>query len=228
MGDKKTAVVLVSGGLDSTTLLYQALDWGYKCFCLIFDYGQRHRREVEAAKTIAQEVNCQWKIVKFNLPWKGSSLLDRRMHIPRAEDRETKGDIPSTYVPSRNTIFLSFALSYAEVVGAETIFIGAHYPDSSNYPDCKSKYFRALQRLFRVGTARGLKGKGIRVLAPLVNLSKAEVIKIGMRLKVPYELTWSCYAGGQRPCLKCESCLLRTKGFKEARIQDPLVKSIEE
>ena len=138
MEDKKIAVVLLSGGLDSATLLYQALDWGYKCFCLFFDYGQRHRREIEAAKTIAKEANCQWKIVKFNLPWKGSSLLDRRMRIPRAEDREAKGPpgIPSTYVPARNTIFLSFALSYAEVVGAEAIFIGAHYPDSSNYPDC--------------------------------------------------------------------------------------------
>lgn len=225
----RKAVVLLSGGLDSTTALYQAREWGFQCFCLIFDYGQRHVREIEAAKRIARRAGCRYRVVSFRLPWGGSALIDRRRALPRKRSlEEISRGIPPTYVPSRNTIFLSFALSYAEVMAADSIFIGAHVMDSSGYPDCRPEYFQAWKRVVEVGTKRGVEGRGIEIVAPLVGKSKAEIIKLGVRLKVPYELTWSCYQGGREPCLKCDSCLLRAKGFREAGIEDPLVRGEDE
>ncbi len=222
---KKRAVVLLSGGLDSATTLYWALDRGYEAFCLIFDYDQRHKREIEQAKKISRKANCKYKVVKIELPWKGSSLLDRKVPIP--EDRgfsEMAKGIPSTYVPARNTIFLSMALSFAEAIGAEEIFIGAHQFDSSGYPDCRPEFYKAFGEVIKMGTKAGQDKRDISIKTPLINRTKTQIVKIGSRLNVPFQLTWSCYRGGKYPCGRCDSCRLRAKGFKEAGIEDPLLK----
>jgi len=219
----RKAVVLLSGGIDSSTTLYLAKRQGLKCFCLIFDYGQRHRREIEAAKRIAKTANCRWQVVKIGLPWKGSSLLDMKKGIPKYSRPQALKDsnrIPSTYVPARNTIFLSFALSYAEAIGASAILIGAHIQDYSGYPDCRPEYYRAFKKVMDLGTKEG---KGIEILTPLIGKTKAEIIRLGKKLGVPFGLTWSCYRGGKYPCRVCDSCYYRAKGFKEAGIEDPLI-----
>jgi len=201
------AIVLLSGGLDSTTTLYSAIKKGYQCFALIFDYGQRHRREIKSAVAVAKCAKVSYQIIQIKLPWKGSSLLDKKLNIPAG--RQFKG-IPSTYVPARNTIFLSFALSYAETIGAKAIFIGANAIDFSGYPDCRPNFYQAFQKVIQTGT----KAKKIKVLTPLIKMSKAQIIRLGMKLGAPLELTWSCYKGGKRPCGVCDSCRLRRKGFE--------------
>lgn len=222
----KKAVVLLSGGLDSATTLYQAKKQGFNCFCLIFDYGQRHRREIESAKHIAQSANCPAQILKINLPWKGSALLDRNIIIPKRTNEQRNrrtNEIPSTYVPGRNIIFLSFALSYAETIGAEAIFIGANAIDFSGYPDCRPEFYEAFNRIISCGTKAGVEYKKIKIKVPLINKTKAQIIKRGKKLGVPFELTWSCYRGTKSPCGKCDSCYFRAKGFREARLKDPLL-----
>lgn len=216
-GNKKQAVVLLSGGLDSSTTLYLAKKLGFNCFCLIFDYGQRHRREIESAKKIAETAHCHHRIVKLNFLHKGSALLDRHIEIPK----HGKG-IPHTYVPARNIIFLSFALFYAETIGAKAIFIGANAIDYSGYPDCRPQFYRAFRNVASCGTKSGVEKKGAKIETPLINKTKAEIIKLGDKLGVPFALTWSCYRGGAHPCRRCDSCYFRAKGFKEARIEDPL------
>jgi len=218
----KKAVVLLSGGIDSTTTLYLAKKEGFRCHCLIFDYGQRHRREIESAKRIVKINNCPWQILKIDLLKKDSALLDRKVKIPQHSNLKT--NIPSTYVPARNIIFLSFALSYAETIKAEKIFIGAHILDYSNYPDCRPEFFKAFNRVILCGTKAGRKGKRIEIKTPLINKKKSEIIKLGIKLGVPFELTWSCYEGEKYPCGKCDSCYFREKGFKEAGLKDPLLK----
>jgi 7-cyano-7-deazaguanine synthase len=226
---RERAVVLLSGGLDSTTVLYVAKQKGFDVRCLIFDYGQRHRREIDAAKDIARLTRCPFKLIKIKLPWKGSALLDKRIEVPEATRRPLRlrsgqasgGAIPVTYVPARNTIFLSFALSYAEAIGASRIFIGANAIDFSGYPDCRPAYYKAFNRLSLRGTKSGVEGRPIKIETPLIRLTKAGIIKCGMRLGVPYEQTWSCYKGGKTPCKVCDSCRLRAKGFAQARIKDP-------
>ena len=213
----------MSGGLDSATTLYLAKKEGFRCVCLSFDYGQRHRREINAAKKIAKIAGCEWQVVKIRLPWKGSSLLNKALKIPKRDNESTSqrvNVIPSTYVPARNIIFLSFALSYAEAIKAQAIFIGAHSQDYSGYPDCRPQFFRAFDNMACVGTKCGLEKKKIAIRAPLLYKNKAEIIKIGYNLGVPLALTWSCYRGVRRPCGKCESCYFRAKGFKEAGIRD--------
>ncbi|MCX5703561.1 MAG: 7-cyano-7-deazaguanine synthase QueC [Candidatus Omnitrophica bacterium] len=221
----KRAIVLLSGGLDSATTLYLAKKKGLECFCLIFNYGQRHKKEIAAAKKIAALANCPYKVVNLNFPWEGSSLLDKKMEIPavtRSGGHKVTGKIPSTYVPARNIIFLSFALSYAEAIGASYLYIGAHAQDYSGYPDCRPQFFRAFQRMLDLGTKSGVEGKRIKILTPLINKHKAEIIRLGLGLGVPFKFTWSCYKGGSKPCGECDSCYFRAKGFKEIGLKDPL------
>ena len=218
------AVVLLSGGLDSAT----ALAWAQKvkkwdCRCLLFDYGQRHRRELRAARTLAKRAGCPVHVVRFRLPWGGSSLIDKNVSVPRhALSSIGRGALPNTYVPARNTIFIAFALSWADAIGATHVVIGANALDYSGYPDCRPPYLRAMQKAGRLGTRLGTEQKKpLRVWAPLLRLSKAAIIRKGRALHVPYELTWSCYQGGRRPCGTCDSCRLRAEGFRVAGVSDP-------
>jgi len=219
MSKKKKAVILLSGGLDSSTTLYYAVAQGYDCHCLIFDYGQRHRKEIIQAKKIARTRQVGCVCVKISLPWKGSALLDRKITVPRGRALNARG-VPVTYVPARNIIFLSFAASYAEAIGARTIFIGANAVDYSGYPDCRPEFIRAYQAMLSQGLKTSLEGKRIKVVTPLIHLSKAQIVKLAVKLKVPLHLTWSCYNAGIAPCGECDSCRLRSQGFAQANIQD--------
>ena len=220
----KKAVVLLSGGLDSATALYIALRKGYRCSCLIVDYGQRHRREIRSARVVARAAGCPATVAKLRLPWGGSALTDRRIRVPAARSlRQIGRGIPATYVPARNTIFLSLALGFAEATGAGALFIGANALDFSGYPDCRPGYYRLMQRVARAGTKAGVQGREIRIFTPLIRMTKAEIIRAGLRLGVPYGKTWSCYLGKGRPCGRCDSCLLRAKGFREAGTKDPVL-----
>jgi len=219
---KSKAVVLVSGGLDSAVTLFLAIKKGYECYPITFDYGQRHRREIAQAKKIAQAAGLKLSIVKLQLPWKGSSLLDKGIKVPQDRTiREIKKGIPSTYVPARNTILLGLAASFAEAIGARSIFIGAHFEDSSGYPDCRIEYLKAFDKVIRLGTKLGLENK-LKLEFPLINKTKSRIIALGLSLKVPLGLTWSCYNGEGKPCMRCDSCILRSKGFREANVKDPL------
>jgi len=220
---KRKAVILLSGGLDSAVTLFYAREKGYECHCLTFDYGQRHVKETSCARMLAKRAGASLKMMKLTLPWRGSSLTDRRVSLPsgRTVEEIESAPIPSTYVPGRNTIFLSLAVSYAEAIGAEAVFIGAHIQDSSGYPDCKKEYLEAFDRAVRAGTRRGLEGR-LKLEYPLIGKDKAGIIRLGRRLGVPFEMTWSCYKGGKKPCGKSDSCVLRARGFEEAGIEDPL------
>ena len=222
----KKAIVLLSGGLDSATTLYLARKQGYKCFCLSFDYGQRHKKEIECAKKIARVANCPFRIIKINLPWKGSSLLDRKIKISllKSQEPRAKSQIPSTYVPARNIIFLSFALSFAEAIKAEAIFIGANAVDFSGYPDCRPEFYRAFKKVISTGTKAGVEKRGIKIQIPLIRKTKSQIVRKASQLGVPFALTWSCYQGGRVPCGECDSCYYRAKGFLETGIRDPLTK----
>ena len=219
----KKAVVLLSGGLDSATTLFYALDRGYKPSCLIFRYGQRHQKEIRCAKAVARAGGCSYRLLDLPMPWKGSALLDHNMSLPDGRRRRSS-EIPATYVPARNIIFLSLASGYAEAIGARAVFIGANAIDYSGYPDCRPEFYRAFQAALRAGTKTGIRGRPIRIHTPLIRKTKAQIIRLGMRLKVPYRLTWSCYGGGRRPCGHCDSCLIRARGFAEAGIMDPILK----
>lgn len=220
----KRAIVLLSGGLDSSTVLYYAKAGGFEPLCLILDYGQRHRVELKRAAGIARQAGCPYRVVAFRLPWGGSALLDKKIRLP-AGRAILPGRIPSTYVPARNIIFLSFAASFAEAAGARAIFIGANAVDYSGYPDCRPEFFRACQAALDRGLKSGVRKKAIKIYAPLLRKTKAQIIQMGLKLKVPYARTWSCYRGGRRPCGTCDSCLLRAKGFAEAGVVDPVLKS---
>lgn len=211
----------MSGGLDSATILYYAKARGFTPYCLVFEYGQRHRKEIRRAKRIAEYAGCRYRLVNIALPWQGSSLLDRRMRLPRRENKDT-GRIPSTYVPARNIIFLSFAASFAEAVGARAVFIGANAIDYSGYPDCRPAFFKAYQEALARGLKAGAEGRTVKIYTPLIRKTKAQIIKMGLKLSVPYHLTWSCYEGGRKPCGRCDSCRLRKKGFGEAGVEDPV------
>ncbi len=213
------AVVLLSGGLDSATTLYYARSKGYACHCVIFDYGQRHRREIRSAIAVAKKARCAYSLVKINLPWKGSALLDKNISLPKNKSL-TRAGIPATYVPARNIIFLSFAASCAEAIGARHIFIGANAIDYSGYPDCRPRFIKSYQAMLAQGLKAGVEHQQIRVDTPLIHMTKAQIVKLAVKLKVPVRLTWSCYKGGSRPCGTCDSCRFRAKGFEEARVSD--------
>jgi len=218
---RQKAIVLLSGGLDSAVTLFYAVKKGYDCQCLVFDYGQRHKQEIKLARRIAGRAGAKVVIMKLPLPWKGSSLLDKNKAIPvNRSIKEIKKGIPSTYVPGRNTIFIAVAASFAEAIGASAVFIGAHFEDSSGYPDCRRDYLQAFGNAIRLGTKAG-REKKLSLKFPLIGKDKAGIIKLGLELGVPFKLTRSCYQGLRRPCMKCDSCILRQRGFKRARIKDP-------
>ncbi|MEA3328726.1 MAG: 7-cyano-7-deazaguanine synthase QueC [Candidatus Omnitrophota bacterium] len=215
----RKAIVLLSGGLDSTTTLFFALSKGYKVNCLIFDYGQRHKKEIKKAVSVCKKVNTPFKIVKLDLPWLKSSLVDKKKKLPSAGSRLS---IPSTYVAGRNTIFLSYGLSWAESLKAEAVFIGANSLDYSGYPDCRPEYFKAFRKMAGLAAKSVVEGRKIKILTPLISRSKARIVRLGKRLGVPFEMTWSCYKGEKSICTRCDSCRIRAKGFQEAKIKDPL------
>lgn len=218
------AVCLLSGGLDSCVAAAIAKNAGYEIYAITFDYGQRHRREIQSARAVAKALGAlEHKIIKIDLEKiGGSSLTDPDLGVPEHKIEEIGKKVPSTYVPARNTIFLSIASGYAEVIGADAIFIGAHSQDFSGYPDCRAEYFEAFSRMINLGTRRGIEGNPVRIETPIVHMKKSEIIKKGIELKAPLNRTWSCYRSGKKPCGRCDSCLLRLKGFAEAGIKDPL------
>jgi len=221
------AVVLLSGGLDSATVLAIAREEGFELYALTVDYGQRHRRELEAARRVAEAMGVERHVVlPVDLSQFGSSALTDSIQVPkdRAVD-EMERQIPVTYVPARNTVLLSLALAWAESLGAADIFIGANAVDYSGYPDCRPEYIAAFQQLANLATKAGVEGRlEFKVHAPLVALSKAQIIRRGTELGVDYGLTHSCYdpADDGRSCARCDACLLRLKGFAEAGLEDPL------
>jgi 7-cyano-7-deazaguanine synthase len=223
MAQKKNnrAVVLVSGGLDSATCLAIAKDRGYECYALSFDYGQRSSSELDAAHRIAASSNVQeHKIIELNMGTiGGSALTDKHISVP---EQESEG-IPVTYVPARNTVFLSYALAWAEVLGANAIFIGVNALDYSGYPDCRPEYIEAFQTLINLATKAGVEGSVISLETPLIDLSKAEIIKTGAGLGVDYAATVSCYQADDegRACGQCDSCRFRARGFEKAEEEDP-------
>ncbi|HEY9609732.1 7-cyano-7-deazaguanine synthase QueC [Allocoleopsis sp.] len=219
------AVILLSGGLDSSTVLYQAQADGCECYTISFDYQQRHRRELQSAEAIARCAGVkEHQRVSFDLrQWGGSALTDDGMNLPehRSLD-EMSQNIPITYVPARNTIFLSFGLSYAEAIAAQRVYVGVNALDYSGYPDCRPDYIQAMQKVFELGTKQGREGQVIEIVTPLIDLKKTAIIELGNQLGVPWEQTWSCYAGGDVACGSCDSCQLRLAAFAELGLQDPL------
>lgn len=221
------AVVLLSGGLDSATVLAIAKSEGFECYALSFDYGQRHRFELEAARWVAAAAGVtRHVIVPLDLRAIGGSALTDEIAVPkdRAEAEMSEG-IPVTYVPARNTVFLAVALGWAEVLRAADLFVGVNAVDYSGYPDCRPEFIEAFERLANVATKAGVEGTRFRIHAPLIRMTKAEIIRAGLDLGVDYSLTHSCYdpAPDDRPCGRCDSCLLRLKGFAEAGASDPLI-----
>ena len=218
---KKKAIVLLSGGLDSITVLALARSQGYRCYVLSFDYGQKHNAELYAAKAIVQKYSIKdHKILSLGLDsFGGSALTDENISVPEAPQE----GIPVTYVPARNTIFLSFSLGWAEVLKAHDIFIGVNAVDYSGYPDCRPEYITAFQKMANLATKEAVEGQEIRVHTPLIKLSKAQIIQKGVELDVDYSSTVSCYSADKegRACGKCDACRLRAAGFAEAGISDP-------
>ena len=224
----KRAVVLVSGGLDSATTLAIAREQGYDNYTLAFDYGQRHRSELAAAEKISRALGAkEHKVVHLDLNLiGGSALTDNAIAVPeRGMEQIEAGGIPVTYVPARNTVFLSIALGWAEVLGACDIFIGVNAVDYSGYPDCRPEYIHAFERMASLATKAGVEGRGIFIHTPLIDLSKAAIITQGLRLGVDYAFTVSCYQADNqgRACGRCDSCQLRRQGFLLSGISDPTV-----
>jgi len=221
----KRAVVLLSGGLDSATTLAVCRHDGFEPYALSFDYGQRHKLELNAAKSVAASLGArEHRVAKIDLRVFGGSALTDEIAVPKDREAKSDSDIPVTYVPARNTIFLSYALAWCEVLGGADIFIGANAIDYSGYPDCRPEFISAFERLASVATKAGIEGTRFRVHAPLISMSKADIIRKGMELGVDFSLTHSCYdptADGVA-CGHCDSCRLRLEGFREAGLVDPI------
>lgn len=218
------AVCLLSGGLDSAVCAYAARHDGHDVYALSFSYGQRHDKELKSAAAIAKAVGAKDHTI-ITIPFDqigGSSLVDHHEEVADHTLEKIGADIPRTYVPARNTIFLSFGLAYGEVKGADALYIGVNAVDYSGYPDCRPAFIDAFQRLAAVATKQAVDGHPISIVTPLLRLSKADIVRLGDRLGVPFEKTWSCYRGGTKACGRCDSCMLRLKGFQDAGIPDPL------
>jgi 7-cyano-7-deazaguanine synthase len=221
----RKAVVLLSGGLDSTTIMAIAKHEGYDIYALSFDYGQRHKLELEAAQKVAKHFGAQRHLIlHIDLGTIGGSALTEDIPIPQGRKLKeiSTGKVPITYVPARNTIFLAYALAWAEVLDATDIFIGVNAIDFSGYPDCRPEFVESFQKTANLATKAGVEGKGIKIHAPLIYMTKEEIIKKGISLGVDYSMTLSCYNPGKDglPCGECDSCLLRKKGFEEAGIRN--------
>ncbi len=230
MADAPGAVVLLSGGLDSATALAIARRDGFRCRALSFDYGQRHRIELEAAARVARALGAvEHRVVRVDLRAIGGSALTADIDVPRDRPAEEMArGIPITYVPARNTVFLALALGWAETLGVFDLFVGVNALDYSGYPDCRPEYLEAFERLANLATQAGVEGRGrFRIHAPLIRMSKAEIVRVGLGLGVDYGLTHSCYdpTPAGRPCGRCDSCFLRAKGFREAGVADPAASS---
>ena len=220
---QKKAVILVSGGLDSATVLAMAKADGYECYALSFDYGQRHCAELQAAKNVAQAFGAiEHRVLHLDLnQLGGSALTDTSIDVPTVQ-----GDgIPVTYVPARNTIFLSMALAWAEILKSDDIFIGVNAVDYSGYPDCRPEYIKAYELMANLATKVGVEGNYLHIHTPLIDMTKAEIIQVGLQKGVDYSLTVSCYAADEqgRACGECDSCRLRRKGFEDAGLADPTI-----
>jgi 7-cyano-7-deazaguanine synthase len=227
MSEQKKAVVLLSGGLDSTTSLAAALADGFAIYAISFRYGQRHSVELESARRVASAFQVEKHlIVDIDLRAIGGSALTDEIEVPKERSSdEVTSEIPVTYVPARNTIFLSFALAWAEALNAEDIFIGVNALDYSGYPDCRPEYIESFERMANLATKAGVEGRlRLKIHTPLIAMTKAEIIRTGIRLGVDYSMTHSCYdpAPGGLACGKCDSCLLRLRGFAEAGARDPI------
>ncbi|UCG77998.1 MAG: 7-cyano-7-deazaguanine synthase QueC [Nitrospirota bacterium] len=233
MTTKDKAVVLLSGGIDSSTVLAHALSEGYDCYALSFDYAQRHKTELDYALKVAKALDVKKHLViRFDLTGIGGSALTGDIDVPKEGGASPGTDdmIPVTYVPARNTIFLSFGLGWAEVLNAPDLFIGANIVDYSGYPDCRPEYLDAFEKMANLATKASTEGRlKFRVQAPLINLSKGEIINKGVQLGLDHSLTWSCYdpmydiSGKATPCRQCDSCRIRAEGFEKAGLKDPLI-----
>ena len=222
----KRAVVLLSGGLDSTTTLALAIAEGFEVYALSFDYGQRHKIEIDAARRVAKSLGAkEHRVAKIDHDILGGSALTSDVDVPKARsEAEIMRGIPITYVPARNTIFLSHALAWAEVVGAFDIFIGVNALDYSGYPDCRPEFIAAFEKLANLSTKAGVEGAHFKIHTPLIKMSKAEIVRKALELEVDLSLTHSCYdpLPDGRACGQCDSCQLRRKGFREAGVNDPI------
>ncbi|MDD1746154.1 MAG: 7-cyano-7-deazaguanine synthase QueC [Methanomassiliicoccales archaeon] len=223
------AVVLLSGGLDSTVTLAIALSQGYEAVPLSFRYGQRHAKELEAAKSVTAHYGLKQIVVDLDLSsFETSALTSKKVEVPQMRTAEEMGaDVPVTYVPARNIIFLSVAAGLCETVGASVIFIGANAVDYSGYPDCRPEFFQAFEKALKAGTKAGIEGRPMRIETPILRRSKSEIVKLGKGLGAPLHLTWSCYEGREKACGRCDSCLLRIKGFKDAGYRDEIPYEVE-
>ena len=221
---EKKAVCLISGGLDSCVTAYIAKKLDYNIYSLSFKYGQQHNKELDCAKIISSELKAKnHTVFKLNINiFGGSSLFKGKFKNTKKDISEIGKTIPSTYVPARNTIFLSISLAYAETINANAIYIGVTSADYSGYPDCRPGYIKSFQNLANIATKQSIENGKILIKAPLIHLSKAEIIRKGFKLNVPFNKTWSCYKGGKKACGQCDSCLLRLKGFKESNLKDPI------
>lgn len=220
----KKAIVLLSGGLDSTTALYLAKKQGFELYAITFQYGQKHDKELQCARTVAKAAGVkEHKVVNLLLnQWHGCALTDPDMEIENGNIQ--RQDIPDTYVPARNMVFLSVAASWADALDITDIFIGVSEVDYSGYVDCREEFIRAMENAINLGTVLGAEKKQrITIHAPFMHMTKSEEVKLGMQLGVDFGLTWTCYRGGDKPCGTCDSCLLRSKAFEEADVKDPLI-----
>jgi len=216
------AVVLLSGGLDSTTTLAQALADGFEVTAISFRYGQRHTKELVSAENVCKYYGVDHIVIDLNLSSFRSALTRKDIDVPMDRKGELDAEIPITYVPARNIVFLSIAAGLCESIDADRMYIGANSLDYSGYPDCRPEFFTAYEAMLAQGTKTGVEGHPIKIMTPILHCSKADIVRLGKKLEAPLEMTWSCYNGGEKACGHCDSCRLRLKGFEEAGYKDEI------